>query len=418
MKKHLSFLLILFAVGFIWSCKDEEGPEPQISTNQKIYEFMKYWYLWNDELPDNVDPDAYSSASAFMDAVVFKPLDKWSFVTSWESFDQYFNQGTMLGFGMGLKLDAQDQLRISYTYESSPAGEAGLSRGDKISSLNGESVEKLLLEGRLNAVLGAGQTVRFEGEKLDGQRFNHTLSKDNVTINTVLYQDVILDGDYRIGYLVFNNFIKRSYQDLVVVFDEFKAQGVNEVVLDLRYNGGGTLGATDTLASLLRKTTTENELFLEITYNEDRSENNDPIYFKPLDNATEITRLHVITTGSSASASEAIINGLRPYMPVTTIGSTTSGKPVGQSIQQIDGLAVAPIVFSVDNKEGKAEYFDGIPADISSVDDLDAPWGSLEEDCLAAAIATIKGEPARRKFAEDETRTLPMQGFRAEIGAW
>lgn len=417
MKKPILYLILFFSLGFIWSCKDEE-PEPQLSTNQKIYEFMKHWYLWNAELPDNVNPDAYSSAAAFMDAMIYKRFDKWSFVTSWESFDQYFRQGSFSGFGMGLKLDEQDQLRITYTYSDSPAGNAGLGRGDKITRLNGETIETLLAEQRLNDVLNVNQTIQFEGLKLTGEIFNQSLTKGDVKINTVLYHDVIVDGDYRIGYFVFNNFIDRSSQDLKIVFDDFKAAGVNEVVIDLRYNGGGTLGATDTLASLLRKTISENELFLEIAYNEDRTENNEPIYFKPLSNAVEIDRLYAITTSSSASASEAIVNGLRPYMAITTIGSTTSGKPVGQSVQQIDNLAVAPIVFSVDNKEGKADYFDGIPADISKADDLDEPWGSLDEDCLAAAIAVIKGEPARLKYVEDKTKNLPMQGLRAEIGAW
>ncbi|MFW5760833.1 MAG: S41 family peptidase, partial [Cyclobacteriaceae bacterium] len=299
-KQFVSLIFLLFFLSFIWSCKDdEEQPEPELSTNEKIYEFIKYWYLWNSELPDNVNPNAYNSPEALMDAIIFKPIDKWSFITSWESFDLFFRQGSFTGFGMGLKLDAQNQLRITYAYDDSPAGQAGFDRGDKINKLNGESVDVLLQEDRLNNVLEVNQTILIEGVKLNGDSFNQTLSKAAVGINTVLYHDVIVDGDYRIGYFVFNNFIEKSYADLKIVFDEFKAQGVNEIVIDLRYNGGGTLGATDSLASLLRKTTTENELFLEIAYNEDRTESNEPIYFKKLDNAAEITRLYAITTSSS-----------------------------------------------------------------------------------------------------------------------
>jgi len=420
MKKLLQYILIVFLLATtLVSCKDEEEVNPEPTINQQIYGLMKYWYLWNDEIPE-VDPDNYSSPQALLEAVTFKPIDKWSFITSWQAFEQLFRQGSFSGFGMGLAFDSNSNLRITFTYSDSPAGIAGLDRGDIIKKINNQTVEALDQQDKLNEVLSNEETLQFEVEKLGGQLVDVSVTKGNVNINTVLYNDVIVEGERNIGYLVFNNFIDKSKDELLTVFGDFKAKGVNELVLDLRYNGGGTLGSTDTLASLIHQPANQGELFLEIAYNEDRSDENEPIFFRNLSQSIDVDRLYVITTGSSASASEAIINGLRPYINVTTIGTTTSGKPVGQSVVKIDDLAVGPIVFSVDNSLGQADYFNGLPADIPSADNTGVTWGDLNEDCLAAAIAAIKDEPGRKlkSYVKQPSKTIPMNGFRAEIGAW
>lgn len=419
MKKILHYLLLVILLATTMSsCKDDEvNPEPTL--NQQVYELMKYWYLWNKEIPE-VNPDIYTSPQELMDAIIFKPVDQWSFITSWEAFEQFFRQGSFSGFGMGLVFDGNGDLRITFTYSDSPAGKAGFDRGDIIKKINNQTVAVLDQQDKLNEILNNEETIQFEVEKPDGQIVDVSVTKGNVNINSVLYDEVIIEGEKSIGYLVFNNFIDKSKEELLAVFGDFKSKGVNELVLDLRYNGGGTLGVTDTLASLIYQPVNENELFLEIAYNEERSGENEPIFFRYLSESIDLERLYVITSGSSASASEAIINGLRPYMEVTTIGTTTSGKPVGQSVVKINDLAVAPIVFSVDNSLGQADYFNGITADIPSTDDVAVSWGDLNEDCLAAAIASINDDPGRKLSPQvvAPTKTISMKGLRKEIGAW
>jgi C-terminal processing protease CtpA/Prc len=167
-------------------------------------------------------------------------------------------------------------------------------------------------------------------------------------------------------------------------------------------------------------------VFVTLTYNDHKHLQNKPYLLvnNPLNISLE--RLFVITSTSSASASEAIINGLRPHLPVITIGNRTHGKPVGMNVWRVNGYAVAPITFKVANANGEAEYFNGITADASVNDDLQVGFGDTSEDCLAQALHYIAHGSfsvqllanGRQSTFDEQHASLELRGFRAEIGAY
>jgi len=215
---------------------------------------------------------------------------------------------------------------------------------------------------------------------------------------------------------------------------------VSEVVLDLRYNGGGSLDVAQHLAGLIAPGKA-GQKFVELTYNANLKIINKPFTIAAQAQAINLNRLFVITTRNTASASEAIVNGLKPYMPVVTIGSASHGKPVGMNTLPIDlegnlldwdditdqtkGYAFLPIMFKVANASGQAEYFNGIPVDGAAVDDLTAPFGDASEDSFGQALYYIQNGSfsaplvtAGRRATDANAPVLPLEGFRAEVGAF
>jgi hypothetical protein len=186
---------------------------------------------------------------------------------------------------------------------------------------------------------------------------------------------------------VFNEFITPSSQELADAFAFFKAQNVKDLILDLRYNGGGILDVAAELASYITgKTSTET--FIKFSYN-DKKASNDTIYkFRNVASPLNLTRLVVITTRETASASEEVINGVKPFLPVTTIGDTTDGKPTGMNIwQTTDSKYVfAPVTFEAVNSAGQGGYYNGFaPAKLVS-DDFTRDFSDKGELCYKEAI--------------------------------
>jgi C-terminal peptidase prc len=344
--------------------------------------------------------------------------------------NQYFTGGQFVGHGFGMKLDADRNIRVSFVYKDSPMDKQGVTRGYKLTQINGQTVSSLLANNTFSSAFGedkAGVKNRFQVEDLSGKIREFTIAKEAVTMNTVLHRSVFQESEKKVGYLVFNTFVEKSVAELNEAFAYFKNQGVSELVLDLRYNGGGSLDVAQHLAGLIGASKASAKEFVELTYNAQKQEFNKPYNFKATTNDLNLSRLFVITTGSSASASEAVINGLKPYMDVITIGDATHGKPVGMNPMEIEnsGLVLVPITFKVANADGQAEYFNGIPVNASVSDDLAAQFGDATEDCLEQALYYIKNgsfspviASGRRASASDRNNEIPLQGFRAEIGAF
>ena len=427
-KNNFSLLyLILYILILFTGCNDESHevrPNAQDTTlNQHIFHLMTEWYYWNDHLP-KVNPDQFESPQALMEALKYKELDRWSFITDVKSFQQFFEEGKFIGFGFGLKINPAGNLKLSFVYPGSPADDAGLSRGVEIVEINGKSVPTLLNNNTIVNELGEdveGITTDFRFKYKDGSIENVSLTKTIINMTTVLNKRIIETDGKRIGYMLFTNFVGKAIPELDLAFNFFKNQNISDFILDLRYNSGGGLSVTDHLAGLLRKSAPDN-VFLNITYNSKKQDYNNTVYFKNNDAALQLNRIFVITTDATASASEAIINGLRPYIQVITVGEKTSGKPMGMNIFKMDDLAVAPVTFKVNNSLGAADYYDGIEADYYAPDDLDYPLGDENESCLNSILSIIRGETARRKAPEEEEpvkiKQLELIGFRDLIGAF
>ncbi len=206
-----------------------------------------------------------------------------------------------------------------------------------------------------------------------------------------LTQIVEVDGR-KVGYLFFRNFVRPSEAALNEAFTALKAAGATELVLDLRYNGGGLVDVAVQLASLIGGARTSSQVMINWAFN-DRiaaSSNRVTRFLETPPQTLNLQRLVVITTRASASASELIINSLRPYLPVTVVGDTTYGKPVGQYSFTFCEKVLVPVVFSLKNVNNEGDFFTGIPADCAAGDDLAHQLGDPAEASYAEALTVIR----------------------------
>jgi carboxyl-terminal processing protease len=217
------------------------------------------------------------------------------------------------------------------------------------------------------------------------------MAKRLVTIPTVSLTRVVEVDGRRVGYVFFRNFVQPSTAALNAAFEALKAANVNELVLDLRYNGGGLVDVAVHLGSLIGGSRTAGQVMLNYTHNDVIG----PLFnkttrFTSPEQALSLQRLFVITTRSSASASELIINSMRPYMPVIVIGDTTYGKPVGQYGLRFCEKILAPVSFSIRNANDEGDFFDGIAPTCTAGDDYLHQLGDAEEASFAEALSYIR----------------------------
>jgi len=458
MKKTLLLLVSAFLVFFTSCKKDDSEPEEVVvvalnnEINEFIWEGMNYWYYWQADqtsLADNKKIDKnefYTYLNKFSDpeklfkSLVFKPDEvddfSWYIPNVAEQLDDF--RGISKSYGINLP---RNLLRvgstndvvifIAYVTPGSPAAIAGLKRGDLINRVDGVAmnldnatiINKLFSQENIS--LGLVKIVNKNVESIDGD-FNLTAAE--IPTNPVHYYSVIEEGGKRVGYLVFNGFTATFNGELNDVFDFFKAQNVNELILDLRYNGGGSVLTSALLASMIKGNVAANtSAFARLQYNKKRNDvkgftypflNENYLFDKKtsafignesLTRLQNISKLYVLTGKGTASASEMMINGLRPYMPVKIIGEKTVGKNEG-SITVVDSpgdytdlnirnpnhtVGMQPIVFQVYNSANQSDYTLGFNPDIQVnendfYDDIKA-FGDTNEVLLRTALNDMLG---------------------------
>lgn len=350
-------------------------------------------YLWYDKLTDP-DPAGFGSPEAYLDAVRYRPIDtSYSYITSKAASDAFFSDSQFIGVGISYRQTSASQLRIAQTFAGSPAAEAGMTRGDYILAINGRAVSELLATGEIGTIFGPdeeGVQVTMAWRAPQGAQQEATLVKRKVTIPTVSATAVFDVGSARVGYIFFRNFVTPSVEALNTAFNRLIADSATDLVLDLRYNGGGFVSVAQHLGSLIGGRGTSGEILVRFRHNDKNTSRDENVLFEDKPNALEVPRLVVITTGGSASASELIINGLRPFMSVTVVGSRTFGKPVGQYNFDFCEKVLFPVSFIGENAAGEGDYFDGIPADCAAADDLDHALADPGEGSLAEALFFVR----------------------------
>ena len=398
------------------------------SQNRFVLDVMRDLYYWNTALPP-VDATGYPSPELLLEALRYRPLDeRFSYIGSRASEDAFYAESRFIGFGYGSAFDGRG-LRVLQVFPDSPAADAGLRRGDRIVAIGGESVVALVHANRIAAAIGpaaegVSMTIRYE--RPDGTTVDSVLVKRAVTIPTV--SDVaVYDADgRRVGYLFFRNFVEPSRAALDEAFAALRDAGVNELVLDLRYNGGGLVSVARHLASLIGGTRTDGQVFAEYFHNERNAYRNEATRFEQAPGALRLDRLVVVTTRSSASASELVINALRPFIPVVTVGDTSYGKPVGQYGVTFCDKVLYPVAFTLRNADGYGDFFDGIPADCAAADDADHQLGDAREASLAEALHVIRTgqcsvppslSAAARRRAASRVDVMPATGLGQVIRA-
>jgi carboxyl-terminal processing protease len=395
-----------------------------------VRDALQSYYYWYKELP-NPDPASFSSPEAYLEAVRYRALDSsFSYITSKAASDAFYSESQFIGFGLSYKQTGDTELRLVQTFPGSPAAEAGMDRGDTLLSVNGKAVADLLRTGEIGTIFGAeqvGVTADIAWRDMQGRSRSATLAKRLVTIPTVSQTAVLSAGSSRVAYIHFRNFVQPSVEALNAAFTEVRDAGATELVLDLRYNGGGLVSVAQHLASLVAGPPVVGRVFVQFTHNDKQTSRNTAYNFEAKPQALAVTRLVVIATRGSASASEAIINGLRPYMDVKVVGDTTYGKPVGQYGFDFCEKVLYPVAFLVTNARGEADYFSGIPADCAAADDVDHALASPQEASLAEALYVVRNgrcsgtaaaqAEVQARFRE-RVRPIPTDPWRQMLNAW
>lgn len=402
----------------ILSCEIEEQ-------NRFVHEFMKEFYLWYEEVPATIDYSAFASPTETLDFIRFQSLDRFSFITDASAFTSLLSAGQFIGYGFSFQIGNDNRLRVRFVYDDSPAGRGQMQRGDEILSINGQSASSLIISDSLTSALGPasiGFPISLQLLKADDSTVTLDMQKEVVNINTVLHASVLNTSPRPTGYLVFNSFLTTSSAELEQVFNEFRTESIDRLILDLRYNGGGSVDVANNLASWLNRVEDRGQLFMQLIFNDRLQSNNQSYFLVPMVDALELQQLIIITTAETCSASEMIIDGLRPYITdIKTVGSTTCGKPVGQSPVQFCTNMLVPVTFRSVNSEGEGDYFTGLGVDCAAVDDVDQAFGSSDEPMLQEALFLAENQtcqPVLRGAARPgpTASTYPVNSLRAIIG--
>jgi carboxyl-terminal processing protease len=380
-----------------------------------VRDALQEFYLWYQQLPDP-DPAGFSSHEAYLEAVRYRPLDtSYSYITGQAESDAFFSDSQFVGFGVGYRQTGATELRVSQVYAGSPAEQAGLRRGDFLLSIGGVAVPDLLRTGQVGSAFGpteVGVTVTVSWQTPGGQERQATMVKALVTIPTVSATTVFDNGSSRTGYVFFRNFVSPSTDALNAAFDQLLADGATDLVLDLRYNGGGLVSVAQHLGGLIGGQATAGEVFVKFRHNDKNTARDETALFEAKPNSLDLPRLVVIATGGSASASEMMINNLRPFMAVTVVGDRTYGKPVGQYGLDFCDKVLYAVAFASENALGEADYFDGIPADCVAPDDLNHQIGDPAEGSLAEALGFLRtGRCGAASAAEAEVQARRRAGL-------
>lgn len=397
--------LVLLALVACDPKEDPIAPDPSVDVvKNAIYSSMEEWYFWNQELPAAPTATDFASNEAYLDAITFKPLDRFSYLTTQEAFNNAF-VGRNAGHGFGFAFDSEERLYISYVFSAAPAGQDGWQRGWEIIEINGQPLEAYKSGERYDFRLGppnAGISNTFTFRLPDGSTSTRTNVKAEYQSNSVLHQEVIEEDGKRIGYWAYQSFkatagvspTKSNEVDESMRF--FQDRSIDELIIDLRYNGGGSVAVAEQILNYLIQASNSGKLMYTNKLNSLKTELEISENFQKL-GSLSLDRVIFITSRGSASASELVINSLDPYMNLVLIGDNTFGKPVGsfplsrynRTLAEND-VELVPITFATANSEGKAEYFEGFPATFSVGDSPQFNWGDKSDLRLAAALDFVK----------------------------
>lgn len=382
-------------------------------------------YLWYDEVPDN-NPDDFSIPAFFAQLKTTettpsgKPKDNFHFSEPTSEYQERTQSGTSSGYGISWEFVANTaprELRVRYTEPGSPAAEQGIPRGARLTSIDGIDFVTTTVGSEIDAINEAlfpaevGSTHTFDFEDVNGQTLRATLSSEVIALKPVQNVRTIETAAGRVGYLQFNTFITPAQSDLINAFQSFENAGINELVIDLRYNTGGSIALSSQLGFMVAGTSqTNNRTFSQLVYNDKTPpEPPFPFYNREIDYVNgvftnnplpspELDRVFILSTQDTCSASESLINGLKGInVDVVLIGDKTCGKPFGFLPTDNCGTTYYTIQFTSVNAKGFGEYADGfIPTanpqfqdelpGCSIADDFTHALGNEDEALLSAAL--------------------------------
>jgi len=461
MKTILRSVLLIFLLAFsLQSCEDEDdvAAPADLQVNDFVWRGLNQVYLWQADVPNLADDrfankDAfnsflagYSKPEELFEDLLNKPVSKYPInaidrfswiVDDYTVLEQELN-GISKNNGVDFRLtrvsEGSNDLvgYVRYIIANSDASTKDVKRGYFFTAVNGTKLtasnyEALLLNSEsytLNFADYNGSAFVLNGKSV-------SLTKTTLEENPILINKVINSNEHKIGYLMYNGFYADYDARLNEAFGELKAQGVTDLVLDLRYNGGGSVRTATRLASLITGQF-DGKIFSKRQYNiklmasmstaeletlNDRFVNN--IDGTAL-NSLNLSKVYILTTDNTASASELVINGLKPYINVVQIGETTIGKNVGSftvydsetltktKVNPNHKYAMQPLVLKIANSQDFGDYTSGLTPTYLQQEFVTSygVLGETNEPFLATAISKITGATAKR-IQDDKQLVLP-----------
>jgi carboxyl-terminal processing protease len=380
--------------------------------------YMNDWYFWYALAP-NPSPAGYATVSSYFDALIYQggdliagdptgarwPKDRYSNFQTTESFNRFFGAGQTLGYGVavaGLEVtlptpQPTQPLYVRYIEPTSPAALAanGPVRGDRVMSINGRAASDIIAdpsEDRFNVL-----TPNATGDQLTLVLRNAAGVDRTVVLRATIYsltpvqnaQVLQSPNGRKMGYVMVKDMIDQANPQLATEFANFKSSGVQELVLDLRYNGGGLVSVGNTVASYAAGAVGSGQTFARLLYNDKRSGYNQTYAFSNPATWSGFNKVYVLAGQRTCSASELVVNGLRGIgVNVVAIGDTTCGKPVGflpQGDSCSGGNTYNVVNFESVNKLNQGRYFDGFAPTCLVPEDFSRPTGSTNDPLLVAA---------------------------------
>jgi C-terminal processing protease CtpA/Prc len=485
--RKLIYLFLVISTGFVLSCKKDNStnnnntiqPSKTGSTldliRDSIYLYSQEAYLWYDGLPDyaTFNPRGITGTNDL--SALAKEVDKISQYkinpatgkpyeyyesSPGEAKYSFIDEGgtsTQLGgvngdFGFAPLYTTTTDLRIKYVYAGSPAGLAGIKRGYQITKINGQTNLTYdnggsITQSVINAIYNSNN-ITMTLKRPDNTSFDVSLSVANYNVNPVITYKVIDQGNgKKVGYIVFNTFVSMDVAQpkLQEAFNSFTTSGITDLVVDLRYNGGGYVSTAEYLSNLIVPSAKNNTLMYNTYFNDkltsgkasllanqirkdlttgrtynyaqfDYSVAGNALNFKK-EGSLNVGKVFFIVTGSTASASELLINNLRPHMNVQLIGTKSYGKPVGFFDIQVNKYELYVPEFVTKNSAGQGDYFDGmLPGSINypgimDYDDVTKDFGDPTEGLLARALNYVKNGNYTSVIQSNQTADAGLRSF-------
>jgi C-terminal processing protease CtpA/Prc len=387
----------------------------QTSKNIALWNYMDDWYLWNESLDHSTVVDDFSSLESLMNNIKeHNPIDRFSAVVTKERFENEFLKAETFGYGMGAKIDELNhEIVVTWVYDVGSAEQIGLRRGDRIVAINEIDLHEIMkgeqfIWSEFWAEIDLTKNVSFTWRKLDGSVVTQSMVQSQASINTIFATKVIDSSVGKIGYLVYNSFIDPSSADLDQAFAYFKGEGVNELIVDLRYNHGGTSTMSNQLASQIGGDTLIGNIYNKPTNNANHQSNIELFNLNGAEHYLNMSRVVFVTTQESSSGSETLINSLKPYIDVKLVGQKTFGKPVGMRVSQLCDQVVLAITHQNHNADGFGDFFEGIPVDCPVVDSVASEWGDLKDPMLSEAVYLLENNQC---FDNQDTESQPLKSL-------
>ena len=437
MKNILKNLLLLFlAVFVLQACEDQDDVESpaDLQINDFVWKGMNQFYLYQGDVPNLADDRfanqealnsflrRYSNPEDLFESLLYKSQDRFSWIVDDYAVLEQELQGTSKSNGVDFRLSrittGSDNLVgfVRYVLPNSDASTKDIKRSELFTAVNGTQLtisnyQELLSQENYTLTMAS-----YNGTSISPNGKTVALTKTILDENPIFINKVITSGSHKIGYLMYNGFYANYDKQLNDAFGQLKAQGITDLILDLRYNGGGSVSTATRLASMITGQF-KDQIFAKEKWNAKineyfESEDSESLNNRFVDkidgvtiNSLNLTKIYIITTDATASASELIINGLTPYISVVQIGETTVGKNVG-SITIYDSptfgktnrnpnhkYAMQPLVLKIVNATGFGEYADGLNPTFAQNEQVLSMGvlGEETEPLLHTALSKITG---------------------------